>query len=215
MTGNLTGIKKRRADARAGGNDRYMKRREEVIAAAAKVFKDNGLAATSIDDIAKATGLDRASLYYYVGNKQELFEEVVIGVIAHNVEMAELIRNSSDGTEDKLRALFEGLLKSYRDNYPHVHVFIQEDLSRMGSRKSSSNIEELQRRFDRALIAIIQEGVQKQVFRDDLSPRLAAFGLIGMINWTHRWFHPDGPLSAEEVARTFASLAIDGLRRRN
>lgn len=214
MATALKGIKKRRAAARVGGNERYAKRREEILAAAANVFKENGFAGTSIDDIAKATGLDRASLYYYAGNKQELFNEVVFGVIAENVKMAEDVCDSSADTEEKIENLFRNLLQSYRDTYPHMHVFIQEDPARIKGRSGSEDFVELQRRFDRALIAIIQEGVDKGVVRDDLSTRLVAFGLIGMVNWTHRWFHPDGPVGPDEISRTFSRLAIDGLRKR-
>lgn len=214
MASTLKGIKKRRAAARAGGNERYVKRREAVLAAAATVFKQNGFAATSIDDIAKASGLDRASLYYYAGNKQELFNEVVLEVIASNVELAEEIRDRDAPTEEKIADLFRNLLQSYRDNYPHMHVFIQEDPAKIKVRSGSNDFAELQRRFDRALIAIIQEGVDNGVVRDDLSTRLVAFGLIGMVNWTHRWFHPDGPVGPDEVSSTFSKLAIDGLRKR-
>jgi TetR/AcrR family transcriptional regulator, cholesterol catabolism regulator len=216
MTGRTSGkgIQKRRAAALAGGKDRYNKRRQDVIAAAAAVFKENGLAATSIDDIAKATGLDRASLYYYVGNKRELFDVVVLDVIAKNVELAEEIRKSSRKTEEKIRELVTELLRSYAKYYPHMHVFMQEDPARLRERGGSVDVLELQRRFDRALIGIIQEGIDKGVLRGDLSPRLVAFGLIGMVNWTHRWFHPDGPVGSDEIARTFSVMAIEGLRKR-
>jgi hypothetical protein len=33
-----------------------------------------------------------------------------------------------------------------------------------------------------------------------------------MVNWSHRWFQPDGPISAADVGETFAKLACDGLR---
>ncbi|WP_157220745.1 TetR/AcrR family transcriptional regulator [Flavisphingomonas formosensis] len=208
----MNGIKKRRAEARKVSNDRYVKRRQEVIAAAAKVFKENGLAATSIDDIAKATGLNRASLYYYVGDKHELFGEVIIDVVKHNVEMAEKIRDSEGEAEEKIHQLFGSLLRSYNDYYPHVHVFMQEDFSQISHNKASDWLD-LQRRFDRALIAIIEEGMQRGSLRSDLPVRLVAFGLIGMVNWTHRWFHPDGPVSCEDVAQVFAKLAIEGMRK--
>jgi AcrR family transcriptional regulator len=214
-SGEMNGIKKRRTAARKVSNARYMKRRLAVVAAAAYVFKENGLAATSIDDIAKATGLNRASLYYYVGNKHELFAEVVIDVVKHNVEMSERIRDSGVAVEEKIATLFEELLKSYADNYPHMHVFMQEDLSQLGANSRAADFLDLQRRFDRALIAIVEEGMQQGVLRSDLPARLVVFGLIGMLNWTHRWFHPDGPVSCADVARTFAQLAIEGMRKRN
>jgi TetR/AcrR family transcriptional regulator, cholesterol catabolism regulator len=36
-----------------------------------------------------------------------------------------------------------------------------------------------------------------------------------MVNWTHGWFHPDGPVGPDEIARAFSAVAIDGLRTRN
>lgn len=210
-----SGIGKRRAAARADSSERYQKRRHAVVEAAAKVFRENGLAQTSIDDIAKAAGLDRATLYYYVGSKGELFEEVVLDVLVKNVEMAEQIRDSREPAAHRIEELFSRLLESYAAYYPHMYVFLQEDASRMESRNGSIDVMELQRRFDRALMTIIQQGVEDKEFRADLSPRLAAFGLIGMVNWTHRWFDPDGPVGPDEVARTFATLAIEGLRRRD
>jgi TetR/AcrR family transcriptional regulator, cholesterol catabolism regulator len=209
-----SGIGKRRAAAREDSSARYMKRRRAVVKAAAKVFKENGLAQTSIDDIAKAAGIDRATLYYYVGSKGELFEEVVLEVLQKNVETAEEIRDSSRPTDEKIQDLFERLLRSYADYYPHMQVFLQEDASKMASRDGSIDVMELQRRFDRALVAIIQEGIDNDVLRRDVSPRLAAFGLIGMVNWTHRWFHPDGPVGPDEVAKAFSVVAIEGLRKR-
>ncbi|HEY6762268.1 MAG TPA: TetR family transcriptional regulator [Baekduia sp.] len=207
-----SGIAKRRAAAKAEGSSHYTARRLEIIRTAAEVFKTKGLAATSVDDIAKAAGADRASLYYYVGSKKELFEEVVIEAVVANIEMAERIRRSDAPPAEKLAQLVEGLMASYAEHHPHLYVFVQEDTAHLrGSGTGDRNIGELQKRFDRALIAIIQEGVDTGVFRADVSPRIAAYGIVGMVNWTHRWFDPDGPVGSDEVGRAFASIAVDGL----
>jgi len=208
-----SGIAKRRAAARAEGSKHYVERRRALIKAAATVFKERGLADTSIDDIAKAAGVDRASLYYYVASKRELFEEVVQDALVSNIEMAERIREKDAPADEKLTELLNGLLTSYAEYYPHLYVFVQEDASRIAGRSDGgADIADLQRRFDRALISIIQEGMEAGVFRSDIPPRLAAYGIIGMANWTHRWFNPDGPVGPEEVGRAFSALAIDGLR---
>ncbi|HET6509972.1 MAG TPA: TetR family transcriptional regulator [Baekduia sp.] len=207
-----SGIAKRRAAAKADGSSHYVARRLEIVKRAAEVFKTKGLAATSVDDIAKAAGVDRASLYYYVGSKKELFEEVVIEAVVANIEMAERIRRSDAAPADKLSQLVEGLMASYAEHHPHLYVFVQEDTAHLrGSGTGDRNIGELQKRFDRALIAIIQEGVDSGAFRADVPPRIAAYGIIGMVNWSHRWFDPDGPVGSDEVGRAFASMAVDGL----
>lgn len=210
-----SGIGKRRQAAKSEGGTHYRKRRQELIQAAARTFRAKGLSATSLDDVAKEAGVDRATLYYYVGNKSELFEEVVLGAVVANVEMAEKIRDGDELPTAKLERLISEVLASYAEYYPHLYVFLQEDAETLGvgKRKDGVEIAELQRRFDRAIVEIIEQGVESGAFRSDLPARLAAYGIVGMVNWTHRWFNPDGPVGAREVGKAFASMAIAGLRK--
>jgi AcrR family transcriptional regulator len=201
-----SGIAKRRAAAKAYTSKQYAERRKAIVAAAADVFKAKGFKATSVDDIARVAGVDRASLYYYVGSKRELFDEVVLDAVQKNIELAEQIRDGGGTAIEKLRALVEGVLQTYVAFYPQLYVFIQESAG-----IEDKAVIELQRRFDRALITIIEEGRAAGELRTDISPRLAAYGLVGMLNWTHRWFDPDGPVGAAEVAHAFSTITIEGL----
>ncbi|HET6509966.1 MAG TPA: TetR/AcrR family transcriptional regulator [Baekduia sp.] len=209
-----SGISRRRAAAKAEASAPYRARRRELIAVAADVFRRQGLAGTSIDDVARAAGVDRATLYYYVGSKNELFEEVVVEALVANVELAERIRAADAPPDEKLGELVAAVIRSYADNFPHLFVFAQENAEHLPSIGSGHDIRGLQRRFDRAVIGLIEEGVARGVFRLDVSPRLAAYGIIGMVNWTHRWFHPDGAVGADAVGEAFARVAVEGLRRR-
>ena len=212
-----SGIARRRAAAKAEASDQYLSRRQDLVKAAASVFRAQGLSGTSIDDIAKVAGVDRASLYYYFGGKKELFDAVVLEALVSNIEMAERIRDSSEPPEEKLVSLIKSLMISYEEYSPHLYVYVQEDPSQLASSPAARDgvdVLELQRRFDRALVEILQQGMDAGVFRSDVSPRIAAYGIIGMANWSHRWFHPDGPVSAGEIGQAFAVLAINGLRVR-
>ncbi|HEY6762262.1 MAG TPA: TetR/AcrR family transcriptional regulator [Baekduia sp.] len=209
-----SGISRRRAAAKAEASAPYRARRRELIGVAADVFRRQGLAATSIDDIARAAGVDRATLYYYVGSKNELFEEVVVEALVANVELAERIRDAAAPPDEKLTRLLEAVIRSYADRYPQLFVFAQENAEHLPAVGGAHDIRGLQRRFDRAVIGVIEDGVEQGLFRADVPPRLAAYGIIGMINWTHRWFHPEGALATEDVGTTFAQLAVEGLRAR-
>src|SRR5690606_23329750 len=70
-------IARRRALARREGSAEYVKRRQELIEAAAAVFHCKGFAAANLGDVAAEAGADRASIYYYVRNKDELFADVI------------------------------------------------------------------------------------------------------------------------------------------
>ena len=77
MAKETSGIARRRAAAREEANPSYLERRAEIVRAAARVFKAKGLQGANLGDIAVESGADRASLYYYVGSKEELFHEAV------------------------------------------------------------------------------------------------------------------------------------------
>jgi AcrR family transcriptional regulator len=210
-------IAQRRAAAKADAGERYVARRRTLVQAAASVFGAKGIANTSIDDIARAAGLDRATLYYYYPNKDELFRDVVIEAVESNVVLAERIAASSDTASEKLRAFIAGLLGSYAQFYPHFFAFLREDpatLPPIVVNGSETSVRDLYRRFDRALIDIIRSGVESGDFRSDVPLKLAAYGILGMLNWTYRWFDPAGPVDVDDVAAAFATLAVEGLTKR-
>jgi len=204
-------IAKRRASAKADSSKHYQTRRAAVIKAAAGVFREKGFEGASLDEIGAAAGVDRASLYYYVGNKKELFDEVVLEALASNLKLAERIKAESGGAVDKLDRLIKAWMVSYGEFYPYFYIFLQESKF-AASDKDEIDLLAMSREFDSAVIEIIQEGIEAGEIRDDIPPRVAAYAVMGMVNWTHRWFNPDGPIGAEEVGRAFAGVALAGLR---
>src|SRR3712207_9593023 len=107
-------IGRRRAAAQGENRAAYRERRQEIIAAAADLFKSRGFQGTSIGQIAEALDTDRATLYYYIGSKEELFDEVVTDAVRANVEVALTIRNGRGTAPEKLRSLVAALMESYR-----------------------------------------------------------------------------------------------------
>jgi len=206
-------IAMRRAQAKGEGSERYQARRDALIAAAAKVFAANGYRAASLDEIASLAEIDRASLYYYVENKKELFYEVVKDYVQQNTDMAEAVLASDKSARGKLEELIGQLLLSYERHYPSLFVFMQEDLAKMSEARSGvgKKLHQTMLRFNEITVEIIESGMESGEFRSDIPANVAAFSVIGMVNWTHRWFKPGGGLTADELGRAFAGIACDGL----
>jgi AcrR family transcriptional regulator len=177
------------------------------------VFKEKGFAATTVDDIGRRAKMDRATVYYYFTGKKELFREMVNEATNENVTMAERIAGLEQPPRKKLRGLIEGLLQSYVKHYPYLYVYVQEDMLRLTKDGSGwgKQMIALNHRFDQAVFKIVQEGLSSGDFVSNRDPRLITAGIIGMCNWTHRWFDPTGQLSSTELARVFAELVLDGL----
>lgn len=211
-----SGIGRRRAAALAEGSAAYTERRKEIMATAARIFRDKGYSNTSLADVAESLGTDRASLYYYVGSKEELFHEIVRDAAEANAARAEAIRDSDVPAPEKIAALATELMASYAAHYPYLFVYIQEDLSKVGSGRSSwsRQMREINRRYDDAVVAIVQSGMDDGSIRPVTSARVVANGIIGMLNWTHRWYRTgdSGLPSGEEIGRAFSEMILGGLR---
>ena len=125
----MSNIGRRRAAALHQDAETYSNRRREIVEAAAHLFRKNGYASTSFNDIAAALGTDRATIYYYVASKKELLLEAVRDAVESVAKGALEIRKSNDSPPKKLHDLIVALLKSYAENYPHQYVYIQEGMA--------------------------------------------------------------------------------------
>lgn len=209
-----SGIARRRAAARDDRTPGYTERRREIIQAAARVFKAKGLGGATLGDIAAESGTDRASLYYYVGSKQELFHEVVREAVEANLATAKAIRDGKGSAPDKLRSLVESLMLSYAAHFPVLYVFIQENLSHVPDQHVSwaTDMRSANFRYERILADIVQQGLDEGTIRPLAPAWVITHGVIGMLGWTNRWFNPaTSEMTAEELGRAFADMLLGGL----
>ena len=207
-------IERRREAARKDATGAYQTRRREIATAAARVFYRKGYQGTTIGAVADEMGTDRASLYYYISSKEELFDEVVREVSEENVATAERIRNSHATAPEKLQLLIESLMTSYATHYPILYVYIRENLTQVaGSRTAwSRHMRGVNKRYDEAIIAIVQEGIDAGTIRPVATAKVIAYGIIGMVGWTNRWYDPhQSPASAEDIGSGFAAMVLGGL----
>jgi TetR/AcrR family transcriptional regulator, cholesterol catabolism regulator len=211
-----SGIARRRSSALAEGGAAYAERRNEIIAAAAHVFREKGYRGASLATVAESLGTDRATLYYYIGSKEELFLEIVHGAAEANAAEAEAIRDSEGSAANKIGRLITALMLSYAKHYPYLYVYIQQDVSHVTDGKSpwSPKMRAIYKRYDDAVVATVQQGINEGSIRAIGSARTIANGIIGMVNWTHRWYRDDAPgmPSAAEIGETFADAILNGLR---
>jgi TetR/AcrR family transcriptional regulator, cholesterol catabolism regulator len=184
---------------------------QQILQGAARVFRDKGYAESTLRDVAEAVGIDRASLYYYVGSKEELLVELVRGPLTDIENRINAIVESGASPEEMLRAAIVSHLDSYEQGWPESFVFLGQDLDRLGD--AADDFAKLAKRYHASLLHIVGEGQRAGVFRSDIEARLVMYGIIGMCNWVHRWYRPGGRHTLRQVGENFASMIIDGLKR--
>jgi AcrR family transcriptional regulator len=181
--------------------------------AAARVFAEKGFHQTSFSDIAEHLEIDRASLYYYVGGTSDLFETVAMVAAEQNVREMERISKSDLPPDQKLSTAIEHLMTSFHENYPHLYIYIREDVRKLDmDAKRDRRMQRIEKRHDAAFIAIITEGQEQGVFDAALPPKVLAYSIVGMLAWSHHWFRPDGGMSGADIGRGLADMVVKGLR---
>lgn len=211
----LSNISRRRRSAQLDGSADYAAKRTELLQIAAQLFKANGVQATRIVDIANAAGMDRATAYYYVGSKEELFramiEDVLLGITA---EAERLMVDASLSWLQRLHAIYVSLMISYERNYPATFVYIQERMHQIQNENSDWAEATMvkARALDKILLTFITQAIKDGELRGDIAPRIVEEALFGMLNWTHRWFVPGRGLTGEQLAEDFWSIFIGGMK---
>lgn len=203
----------RRQAALADGGEDYRAKRDELIRTAAAVFREKGYSSATLNDVAARFGTDRASLYYYVASKEELFRECIRGVLDDNLAAGTAIVEGDGSPRDKLAQLVRVVLDSYEANYPYMYVYIQEDMSHIASKDTpwAAEMVEQTHRFERLFIDVLEKGVAGGSFRSDLPVVLVANALFGMMTWTHRWYVPGRKYDAGDLADTFLAVLFQGI----
>ena len=209
-------ISRRRKSALSDGGAKYKAKRDELIRVAADLFKEKGYQTTTLNDIANHAGMDRASVYYYVGNKEEFFRDAVKGGVEQNAAHVQTLLDRSDlSIQEKLEQLVQLLMQSYSDSYPYMYLYIQEEMHKIADAKTpwAKEMLEKTKSFENAVLALIKQGVAEGHFRDDVPSTLAANTIFGMLNWTYRWYTPKSKYSAKEVADVFCKIFFTGLQK--
>ncbi|WP_219893485.1 TetR/AcrR family transcriptional regulator [Aquisediminimonas profunda] len=208
-------ISRRRQIALQEGSADYLAKRAELVEIAGRQFKTNGFKATTLAEIGHKAGLDRATVYYYFGSKEELFRECVrLGVDTNIAECERIFADKAVPARDRLRAVIQQLMAAYDHYYPHMYVYIQEEMSRITGEKSTwaQRIVSQTRTFERIVLSLVSEMIDSGELRKDIPVSVAANAIFGMLNWTHRWYQPGGPHPAVQVSAAFADIFFDGMK---
>jgi AcrR family transcriptional regulator len=200
----------RRAAARRDDSASYRARRQEVLQAAAALFREKGLAETTVADIAEAVGTDRTTIYYYAGSKEEIFDDLVRDVFANGLASGQRVQERGASPRQKLHDLLVELMESFEAYYPIAYIFAREDVGQLPT-ESVQLIVDYARGYNRIVRAVLEEGLADGTFVSALPPSVLAHSLIGIVSWSNRWFQPGGALSAREIGEGLAALVLEGL----
>jgi TetR/AcrR family transcriptional regulator, cholesterol catabolism regulator len=180
---------------------------DEIVRAAAAAFGDVGYRTATLDTIAERAGLSKVTLYRYVGSKEDLLSLVVERIIDEFQRGLRRIVAERRAADDTLRRIIHYQVELLAEHLPFLTVFFSEESglpAPMAARSARAK-----REYDQAIERVVRDGIEAGLFRD-LPPNLVVFGLLGMCNWLHKWYRPDGKRNPEEIADVFVALLEHG-----
>jgi AcrR family transcriptional regulator len=187
-----------------------MNRRVEIVRRAAEIFARQGVAQTSMEDIAAAVGIKREGVYYYFKSRGDILLEIILPQSSVLLRNLQRIIQSTASPADKLRSAIGSHLDSYNPNYIEMSVALREDHF-VQDHTQFVKLRTAWNEYETIWTDLIVEGQQAGVFSANLDAKLVTFGILGMCNWVCRWYRPEGGISINDIADTYSSIIMTGL----
>src|SRR5229473_2738297 len=175
----------------------YDERLDLFLSRAATVFADQGYHSTTMRDLAAATGMSLAGMYYYVRGKEELLYRIQERSFTRVLAGADPL--------ERLQAFIRHHVGFFAAHMAEMKVLSHEATSLTGDRQRKVNA--IKRRYVDLL-----EGLLKDVAADEpaVERSAAAYALFGMMNWIYNWYDPAGEIDPERLAGLIARIFLGG-----
>jgi len=180
----------------------YEQRREAILDKAAHLFARMGFAGASVSDLAAACETSKSLIYHYYPSKEDVLYGVMASHLDQLVQDVDQVLSREAAPTELLSALIHSFMRHYIGAADRQKVLLNE-LGNLPVDRRKVIVDK-----QRGVIDAVQkllEAIHPALAEDAAMARAETMLLFGMINWTHTWFDPAGPVSADQ----FADMALD------
>ncbi|MFC4303543.1 TetR/AcrR family transcriptional regulator [Cohnella boryungensis] len=184
-------------------------RRKQIVEAASQSFALFGYKATTMDQVAKLANVGKGTIYTFFSNKEELFDEIMSGLIRE-------VRQIADAEYDEYQPFFDNLSRvlrrilDYRDKH-QLAVKMAHEVRDMGTAKALEGLQKL----EAAILSYIQARIQVAVDKGQLkhcNPEVTAFVMLKLyVALASDWQQFHEALPKEKIAELFELYLLHGL----
>ncbi len=183
--------------------------KERIIATALLLFEKNGYHGVTVDQIVEESGSSKGGFYHNFKSKDELLYYIHDVFISYVLDKAREAYDNFDTPVSRLCAIIDSFTKVFDLYKPHLTVFYQESTYLKG--EFYQKVNEKRDQYRKIILQVIREGQENGDFRLEVPAEISTMSIIGMVNWTYKWFNQEGPLSIESIARIFNDLIVHSL----
>lgn len=190
--------------------DKDVSRKEVILKASAKLFREKGYKAASMRDLAVKVGVEAASLYNHIRSKAELLHDICFNVANVFFEHINIVEASGGTPIEKLETLLRFHIRQMIENFEEVYVSDRE--WRYLADPYLSNFQNQRRNYRKRFAGIIQLGIEQgQINKIDAST--AVLVILHAVSGIDSWHRSTHKVSGEELEENIVTILIEGLKK--
>jgi AcrR family transcriptional regulator len=189
---------------------RNLQKTEEIYQVIARLFAYRGYHSTSMREIARELGMNQSSLYHYFASKQDILFTLMNDAMDDVLAILEEISSTDLLPEDRLNRVLSFYTQYYAGDQERLILLINEMNSL--NEEYRSILVRKQRRYVQLIKSILEELAAQGKIKQ-IDPAIATFAFFGMVHYTIKWYHKDGPVSLDQLANAFVEIFTKGVLR--
>lgn len=187
-------------------------RRDRILAEAAALFAEKGVAATTVREIADRVDIQAGSLYHWFDSKEEMVDELLTGALDALTAGYQEAVGAHPGPVARVRALVRASFAVVASHPDACTVYLR-DYAYLATLPRFAHLGEAHLRVRDLWVATLRAGVDAGDFRADLVPEVAYRFLIYPLWLSAGWHRTAGP-SLDELEEQFLAVVLDGITPR-
>ncbi len=188
--------------------------RELILDTAARLFRQDGYAATSLRGIAAACGMRAGSLYYHFASKDEIVGEVLrIGVERVSAEVQRAV--AALPADADARTLLHTAVRAHLSALLELHDYTSANVRIFGQVPAPIRESQIATRdaYERFWTGLLKRCARSGGWTPRRDLRLVRMFVLSALNGSLEWF-VDGRATVRQLANELTELVLDGLESR-
>mgnify|MGYP000604341506 FL=1 len=188
--------------------------RERILLEAARLFRHRGYAATTLREVADASGIKAGSIYYHFESKEQILGEVLdkgIQVVADAVHARVDALPATATARERVAAAIEGHLWGllHHGDFTSANIRIYGQVPTAAKNRHRAVRRAYADYWDR----LLEDALKRGELRPDSSTTMIRLFVIGALNWTVEWYNPQKG-SFQDFVTQVNDIVFDGIFRR-
>lgn len=184
-------------------------KKQMILEAAARLFRDKGYSATSMRDLARAVDLKASSLYNHIDSKEDLLRDICFHNARQFHQRLQEIESMPEGEEAQLRALIHLHIQTATEDLTSITAF--NDEWRHLTEPHLSEFIGMRKDYERRFRAIIEKGIAGGVFKP-IDSTIALYTILSAVRWVYDWYKPGRSVNLQQLEKEIAGILLDGLK---